>query len=103
MGALYYGSSFNVTSIDGFFGATAVFHENITWAVFGQSSYEVNDKLNITGGVRYTQDDKTLIVGDQNDNGFALIIGAASVQDYDDINVDDGQVSWELSANYKLD
>lgn len=103
VGAFYFDSSFNVTSIDGFFGATTVFHENTTWAVFGQSSYQVNDKLNITGGIRYTKDKKSLVVGDQNVNGFALVIGAASVQDYDPINVDDGQVSWELSANYKLD
>lgn len=103
VGAFYYESSFNVTSIDGFFGATTVFHDNTTWAVFGQTSYDVNEKLNITGGVRYTKDDKSLIVGEQNVNGFALVIGAASVQDYADINVDDGQVSWELSANYKID
>ncbi|MFT6283732.1 MAG: iron complex outermembrane receptor protein [Arenicella sp.] len=103
VGAFYYESSFNVTSIDGFFGATTVFHDNTTWAVFGQTSYDVNEKLNITGGVRYTKDDKSLIVGDQNVDGFALVIGAASVQDYADINVDDGQVSWELSANYKID
>jgi iron complex outermembrane receptor protein len=103
VGAFYYESSFNVTSIDGFFGATTVFHDNTTWAVFGQTSYDVNERLNITGGVRYTKDDKSLIVGDQNVNGFALVIGAASVQEYADINVDDGQVSWELSANYKID
>ncbi|HAX27624.1 MAG TPA: TonB-dependent receptor, partial [Alteromonas macleodii] len=52
VGAFYYDASFNVTSIDGFFGATTVFHENQTWAVFGQSSYQVNDKLNVTGGIR---------------------------------------------------
>ncbi|GAA0852636.1 TonB-dependent receptor [Aliiglaciecola litoralis] len=103
VGYFYYDSSFNVTSIDGFFGATTVFHENTTWAVFGQTSYDVNDKLNITGGLRYTYDEKSLMVGEQNVDGFALVIGAASVQDYEDINVDDGQVSWELSANYKLD
>jgi len=103
VGAFYYESSFNVTSIDGFFGATTVFHDNTTWAVFGQTSYDVNEKLNITGGVRYTKDDKSLVVGEQNVNGFALVIGAASVQEYADINVDDGQVSWELSANYKID
>jgi iron complex outermembrane receptor protein len=102
VGAFYYESSFNVTSIDGFFGATTVFHDNTTWAVFGQTSYDVNEKLNITGGLRYTKDDKSLVVGEQNVNGFALVIGAASVQEYADINVDDGQVSWELSANYKL-
>jgi iron complex outermembrane receptor protein len=103
VGAFYYESSFNVTSIDGFFGATTVFHDNTTWAVFGQTSYDVNEKLNITGGVRYTKDDKSLVVGEQNVNGFALVIGAASVQEYADINVDDGQVSWELSANYRVD
>jgi iron complex outermembrane receptor protein len=102
LGAFYYDASFNVTSIDGFFGASTVFHENQTWALFGQSSYQVNEKLNITGGVRYTHDKKSLVVGDQNVNGFALVIGAASVQDYEDINVDDGQASFELSANYRV-
>lgn len=101
-GAFYFDSSFNVTSIDGFFGATTVFHENTTWAVFAQSSYQVNEKLNVTGGIRYTHDEKSLVVGDQNVNGFALVIGAASVQDYAPIDVDDGQVSFELSANYRL-
>jgi iron complex outermembrane receptor protein len=102
VGAFYYDSSFNVTSIDGFFGATTVFHENKTWAVFGQGTYNISDKLTITGGLRYTDDEKSLTVGDQNVNGFALVIGAASVQDYDPINVQDDQVGYELSANYKL-
>jgi len=102
LGAFYYDASFNVTSIDGFFGASTVFHENQTWALFGQTSYQVNEKLNITGGVRYTHDKKSLVVGEQNVNGFALVIGAASVQDYEDINVDDGQASFELSANYHV-
>lgn len=102
IGAFYYDASFNVTSIDGFFGATTVFHENTTWAVFGQTSYQVNEKLNVTGGLRYTYDEKSLVVGDQNVDGFAVVIGAASVQDYQPIDVDDGQVSFELSANYRL-
>ncbi|MDO6568042.1 TonB-dependent receptor [Alteromonas sp. 1_MG-2023] len=102
VGAFYYDASFNVTSVDGFYGATTVFHENQTWAVFGQTSYQVNEKLNLTGGLRYTHDDKSLIVGDQNVNGFAVDIGFASVQEYDDINVGDGQMSYELSANYRI-
>ncbi|MFT7215801.1 MAG: iron complex outermembrane receptor protein, partial [Paraglaciecola sp.] len=102
-GAFYYDSSFNVTSTDGYYGATTVYHANTTWAVFGQTSYDVNEKLNITGGLRYTHDKKSLRVGEQNVNGFALVTGDASIQDYADINVDDGQVSWELSANYKID
>ncbi|MBT1449491.1 TonB-dependent receptor [Glaciecola sp. XM2] len=102
LGAFYFDSSFDITSTDGFFGATTVFHENTTWAVFGQATYEVSDKLTVTGGLRYTDDEKSLVVGDQNVNGFAVVIGAASIQDYAPVNVDDGQASFELSANYKL-
>jgi iron complex outermembrane receptor protein len=102
VGAFFFDSEFDVTTIDGFFGATTVFHENTTWAVFGQVSYDINDKLDITAGLRYTDDEKSLRVGDQNVDGFALVIGAASIQDIDPVDVDDGQVSGELSLNYKL-
>ena len=102
-GAFYFDSSFSVTSVDGFFGASEVFHENTTMAVFGQSTYELSKQLTFTGGLRYTKDEKSLVVGQQNVDGFALVIGAASVQDYQPINVDDGKLSYELSLNYKLD
>lgn len=102
VGAFYFDSSFGVTSIDGFFGATTVYHGNESWAVFGQSTYNLTDRWDITGGIRYTYDEKTFWVGQQNVDGFALTIGAASIQDYDPIKVDDGQVSWELSSNYRL-
>lgn len=101
-GAYFFDSSFSVTSIDGFFGGTEVFHENTTWAVFGQTTYELSDQLTVTGGLRYTHDEKSLVVGDQNVDGFALVIGAASVQDYAPLNVDDGKLSYEISANYKV-
>ncbi|EGM78811.1 outer membrane receptor protein [Rheinheimera sp. A13L] len=102
VGAFYFDSSFGVTSVDGFFGKTDVYHENTSWAVFGQSTYNLNDRWDITGGIRYTYDEKYFWVGQQNVEAFALTIGAASIQDYDPIDVDDGQVSWELSTNYRL-
>ncbi|GGW69147.1 TonB-dependent receptor [Alishewanella tabrizica] len=101
-GAFYFDSSFGVNSIDGFFGATEVFHGNTSWALFGQTSYAVNDKLTLTGGLRYTEDEKTFSVGQQNVDGFALVIGVAQIQDYAPIKVKDDQISWELSANYRL-
>lgn len=101
-GAFYFDSSFSVNSIDGFFGATEVFHGNTSWALFGQSSYKVDDKLDITAGIRYTDDEKTFYVGQQNVNGFALVIGAAEEQYYAPIRVSDDNISWELSANYRL-
>lgn len=102
VGAFYFDSSFGVNSIDGFFGATEVFHGNTSWALFGQTTYQLNDKLSVTAGLRYTDDEKTFSVGQQNVDGFALQIGAAEIQNYDPINVKDDQISWELSANYRL-
>lgn len=102
VGGFYFDSTFGVNSIDGFFGATEVFHGNTSWALFGQTSYKVNDKLDITGGIRYTDDIKTFSVGQQNVDGFALVIGAAQVQYYEPIKVSDDNISWELSANYRL-
>ncbi|MGB5335787.1 MAG: TonB-dependent receptor, partial [Woeseiaceae bacterium] len=37
---------------------TQIQQENTTWALFGQGSYDVNDKLTLTAGVRYTDDEK---------------------------------------------
>lgn len=101
-GAFYFDSSFSVNSIDGYFGATEVFHGNTSWALFGQSSYKVDDKLDITAGIRYTDDEKTFYVGEQNVNGFALVTGDATIQQYDPIKVSDDNISWELSTNYRL-
>lgn len=108
VGAFYFDSSFGVTSVDGFYGATTVYHGNESWAVFGQTTYNLTDRWDITGGVRYTYDEKTFWVGQQNVNGVALVVPdrngnpSASIQNYDPLNVDDGQVSWELSSNYRL-
>ena len=102
-GVFYFDSSFSVESIDGFFGATEVFHENTTWAVFGQSTVELSDQLTVIGGIRYTYDEKALSVGKQNEGGFAVVIGAADAnQVYEPVDVDDGQFSWEGMVNYKL-
>ncbi|MCS4308339.1 iron complex outermembrane receptor protein [Rheinheimera pacifica] len=101
-GGFYFDSTFGVNSIDGFFGATEVFHGNTSWALFGQTTYKFTDKLDVTAGIRYTDDVKTFSVGQQNVDGFALVIGAAQIQQYDPIKVSDDQISWELSANYRL-
>src|SRR5690606_23497475 len=84
------------------FGATEVFHGNTSWALFGQTTYKFTNKLDVTAGIRYTDDVKTFSVGQQNVDGFALVIGAAQIQQYDPIKVSDDQISWELSANYRL-
>ncbi len=42
------------------FTPTTVTHENTAWAVFGHLSYDVSDALTISGGLRYTDDDKDM-------------------------------------------
>jgi iron complex outermembrane receptor protein len=104
VGLFYFDSSFDITSTDGTFGASSVFHENTTWAVFGQQSYRLNDNLSITGGIRYTDDDKSLNVGAQNVGGFCLLVDfiACDTNPYAPINVSDGQWSYEFNVNYKM-
>lgn len=72
---------------------------NDTYAVFGGLTYAVSDTLKLRGGVRYTQDKKTLITqplpaGDPNPT--VTTNGLSS-------STDNSQVSWDLGATYKLD
>ncbi len=71
---------------------------NTSWAVFGQASYQLTDKLTITGGLRDTYDaKKTVLVKTSNT--------AANVSTYTGrryVRLADQQVSWDLSANYQI-
>ena len=48
---------------------TTLTHENTAWAVFGDVSYDVTDKLTVTGGARYTDDEKDLSVRHRRSRG----------------------------------
>ena len=78
---------------------TRIRQENSTWAVFGQGSYDVSDKLTLTAGVRYTDDEKDFQVLQFGqlwlDLGIPTFIA-------DPINAQDDQTSWELSANFAM-
>ncbi len=102
-GAFFFDSSFNVESIDGFLGASEVAHENTSWAVFGQSTYEVNDKLTVVAGLRYTEDEKSVkVIGERNVGASPFANLSARPAVIDPITVDDGQWSWEGMANYNV-
>ena len=102
IGAFYFDSELTVTTesfaSEGFVENqdTIIEQTNKTWAVFGQGSYDVTDKLTLTAGVRYTDDEKDFQVLQYGqlwlDLGF---LGQVAP-----INSSDDQVSWELSANY---
>ncbi len=89
VGAYYFDAESVLRTDPGFVAATELRHENTSWAVFGQVSYQVNDLLKVTGGLRWTSDEKTLT------NIVAPIPFAA-------VKVSDEQVSWDLSAFYDV-
>jgi iron complex outermembrane receptor protein len=65
---------------------------NTSWAIFGQGSYDMNDQLTITAGIRYTDDEKDAFHVD-----FTVPI-IPSVP----INVADDHVSWDLALAYAM-
>jgi len=91
IGAYYFDGAFDITTLGpngGFPPPTTVRHENELWAVFGQVSHQVNERLNLSGGVRYTSDEKSLEV-------IQAVWPAGGPY-----SVSDEEVSWDLSAYY---
>ena len=68
--------------------------ETTAWAIFASMDYEVSDKMSINGGLRYSDDERkwdgTLVQSP---------FGAPSFSEKTD--VDDSQVSGDLSVNYR--
>ncbi|MEC4087568.1 TonB-dependent receptor [Pseudoalteromonas rubra] len=64
--------------------------ETSAWALFGSFDYTVSEQLDVTLGLRYSDDEKDFMAKRTSDN---LQLGA---------NPSDSHVSWDLSATYKL-
>ncbi len=63
VGGFYFDSDFDVTTVGfDFPPPVTVNHTNESWAVFGQVSTRVSDVLKLTGGLRWTDDQKNFIV-----------------------------------------
>ncbi|MGI9223326.1 MAG: TonB-dependent receptor [Woeseiaceae bacterium] len=76
---------------------TIIQQENEAWAVFGQGSYDVTDRLTLTAGVRHTDDEKDFRVLQFSQLWLDLGIPTFLA---DPVNVSDNQLSWEVSANF---
>lgn len=66
--------------------------DTTAWAVFGSVDYVVSDDLKVTAGLRYSDDDKDFTAN--------RLVGAPITPV--DLNVSDDHISWDLSANYKV-
>ncbi|MFK8053817.1 MAG: TonB-dependent receptor, partial [Woeseiaceae bacterium] len=65
--------------------------ENTTYAFFGQGSYDVNDRLTLTAGVRYTDDEKDAV-------NTRITAGVSTA--LPNINLQDDNVSWDFAFAY---
>ncbi len=70
---------------------------NTSWAVFGQASYDLTDKLTLTGGVRVTNDSKdTNLLKTANTIANVSTFTAARR-----VKLSDTQPSWDVSLLYR--
>ncbi|MFZ5669718.1 MAG: TonB-dependent receptor [Pseudomonadota bacterium] len=84
VGFFYFTSELQAFTDPGFVAPTSLRHENTSWAVFGQGSWRLSDAFRVTGGLRFTSDEKDLV-------GLTPPIPFAPV------NVSDEQISWDLA------
>jgi iron complex outermembrane receptor protein len=98
VGAFYFEDDFfgtaanqNAGATEFLIGSTAAI-ENTTIAFFGQGSYEVTDRLTLTAGVRYTDDEKDAV-------NVRYANGVPS-EFLPEINLEDDNISWDLSFSY---
>jgi len=68
--------------------------DSSAWAIFGSADYKVSDKLTVTAGLRYSDDER-----DWDGELVQSPFGAPSFTS--STEVDDSQVSWDISASYK--
>jgi outer membrane receptor protein involved in Fe transport len=84
VGAFFFTSDFDVSTVGfDFPPPVTVNHTNDAWAVFGQLTYQLTEMLRVTGGLRYTDDEKD----------FVVVSGAAPQP----VSVQDDNIDWDLS------
>ncbi|MEO0425683.1 MAG: TonB-dependent receptor, partial [Pseudomonadota bacterium] len=92
-GALYFSQQFEITTSPFFVGSTSVGHDNDSWAVFGQTSFDLTDNLTATAGLRYTDDTRDFEV--------IQLFGAPATGLGPEFSpsTDEGELTWDLALN----
>lgn len=71
--------------------------KNDSWALFGQASFDLSDRLRATVGARYTDDRKTARFGaPPTSTSFALVGTIAPIR------LSDDNLSWDAAVSYRL-
>jgi iron complex outermembrane recepter protein len=98
VGVFYFKDEFSGASANQSAGATEFMIgstaeiDNTTYAVFGQGSYDFTDRLTITAGVRYTDDEKDAV-------NIRYADGIPS-EVLPEINLEDDNVSWDVAFSF---
>ncbi len=69
--------------------------ENTAWAVFASGEYKATDKLKLSGGLRYTQDEKDFTASVLQAAPFGTPVSGPFL-----VNTDVNDLSWDASAVY---
>jgi iron complex outermembrane receptor protein len=72
---------------------------NTSWAVFGQASYRIGDRLTLTGGARYTEDRKRTTLLKPAMTGATVNFPGTAPRD---VRLVGKEPSWDVSALYEL-
>ena len=92
IGFYYFDSDALVSTVGpGFPPLTTLRHQNDSWAVFGQGSYDLTDRLTVTAGARYTEDNR--------DFDAVVLPPAVTVNP---TSASDEDFSWDVSALYRV-
>ncbi|MFQ5562421.1 MAG: TonB-dependent receptor [Parvularculaceae bacterium] len=92
VGFYYFDSDVRVSTFGPAFPPlTTLRHENDSWAIFGQASYDLGDRLTVTAGGRFTEDDR--------DFDAILLPPFVTVNP---TNAGDEDFSWDVSALYRV-
>jgi iron complex outermembrane receptor protein len=51
-------------------------NDSISWAVYGQATYPITERLNLTGGLRYSYEEKDILVSNDRFSGPPLLLQA---------------------------
>jgi outer membrane receptor protein involved in Fe transport len=91
VGGFWFDTDYQDTTNPFYVPPTSVRQTNISYALFGQSSYQFTDKLKVTAGLRWTADTKGMTA-----NGGVITPITTPVR------VGGSNVSWDISADYAL-
>ncbi len=91
VGAFWFDTDYQNRTNPFFVPSTWVRQTNISYALFGQTSYQLTDALKLTGGVRWTSDTKGMTAA-----------GPLTAPITTPVRLSGDNVSWDVSADYTL-